>query len=220
MNVLVLDVGGTSIKMLMNGKSEPRKFESGISMTPTQMVQSVKESTEDWQYDAISVGYPGVVHHGRMLAEPHNLGAGWVDFDFSAAFGRPVKLINDAAMQALGSYRDGLLLFLGLGTGLGSALVLEGTVVPLELARVRYRKGEFEDYVGQRGIDRLGAKRWRKHVQLVVNNLIAGFRPDDVVIGGGNSRKLKRLPEGCRLGDNANAFLGGFRMWNKPESRM
>lgn len=215
MNVLVVDVGGTSVKILMTGQSASRQFASGESMTPDQMVKNVKELAADWQYDAVSVGYPGVVHHGRILSEPHNLGAGWVDFDFPAAFGCPVKLINDAAMQALGSYRDGLLLFVGLGTGLGSAIISDGMVVPLELARLGYRKGEFEDYVGKRGLERLGTKRWRQHVQIVLAQLIAAIRPDDVVIGGGNANKLKSLPEGCRLGDNANAFLGGLRMWQK-----
>lgn len=213
MNVLVIDVGGTSVKILASGQTEARKCASGVTMTPAEMVKDVKELAGDWKFDAVSIGYPGVVHHGRIIAEPHNLGPGWIGFDFVAAFGCPVKVINDAAMQALGSYKDGILLFIGLGTGLGSAVVYEGTVVPLELARLAYRKGEFEDYVGKRGLDRFGSKRWRWHVETVVAQLTAGFRPDDIVIGGGNSKKLKTLPPGCRLGDNANAFIGGFRMW-------
>lgn len=213
MNVLVVDVGGTSVKILASGESESRKFHSGKSMTPEQMVRGVKEAAGDWKYDVVSLGYPGLVQRGRILAEPRNLAPGWIDFNFPAAFGCPVKLMNDAAMQALGSYQDGLLLFVGLGTGLGSALVADGVVIPLELGHLSFRKSEYEDYVGKRGFERFGRKRWEEYVELVVARLIAALHPDDVVLGGGNARKLKTLPHGCRLGDNAYAFVGGFRMW-------
>lgn len=215
MNILVADVGGTNVKILASGESEPRRFQSGESMTPEQMVRGVKELAGDWKYDAVSLGYPGIIHRGRIVAEPHNLAPAWVGFNFPAAFGCPVKLMNDAAMQALGSYQDGLLLFIGLGTGLGSALVSEGVVVPMELAHLTYRKGEYEDYVGARGLARLGKARWQKHVEFLVARMIDVLHPDDVVLGGGNAKKLKTLPQGCRLGDNALAFVGGFRMWEK-----
>jgi polyphosphate glucokinase len=153
------------------------------------------------------------VLHGRVVAEPRNLAPGWIGFDFAAAFGRPVKLINDAAMQALGSYEEGVLLFIGLGTGLGSALVAEGVVVPMELGHLSYRKGTYEDYVGQRGLKRLGRKKWQQHVAYGVERLSAALHPDDIVLGGGNVKRLPQLPPGCRKGDNANAFLGGFRLW-------
>ncbi len=214
MNVLVVDIGGTNVKLLASGESEPRKFHSGKTMTPEQMVRGVKVAVGDWKYDVVSLGYPGIVQRGRILAEPRNLAPGWVDFNFPAAFGCPVKLMNDAAMQALGSYQDGLLLFVGLGTGLGSALVSDGVVIPIELGHLSYRKGEFEDFVGKRGFERLGKKRWEQHVEFVVARLIDALRPDDVVLGGGNARKLKTLPHGCRLGDNAFAFVGGFRLWD------
>jgi polyphosphate glucokinase len=216
MNVLVVDVGGTNVKILATGQAEPRKFPSGPAMTPQMMVSGVKELAAEWKYDLVSVGYPGPVLHGRVGAEPHNLAPGWVGFDFEAAFGCPVKLLNDAAMQALGSYRGGLLLFLGLGTGLGSALVADGVVVPMELAHLSYRKGTYEDYVGLRGLKRLGKKKWRRHVAFGVARLVAALHPDDVVLGGGNAKKLKELPPGCRAGDNANAFVGGFRLWERP----
>ena len=215
-NILVADVGGTNVKILASGESEPRRFKSGKSMTPEQMVRGVKELAGDWKYEAVSLGYPGVIHRGRIVEEPHNLAPGWIDFNFHAAFGCPVKLMNDAAMQALGSYQDGLLLFMGLGTGLGSALVSEGVVVPLELAHLTYRKGEFEDYVGAQALARLGKARWQKHVEFIVARLIKAIHPDDIVLGGGNAKKLKSLPHGCRLGDNALAFTGGFRLWEKP----
>lgn len=219
MNVLVIDVGGTSVKILASGESEPRKFPSGPKMTPQQMVSGVKELARGWKYDVVSIGYPGLLHHGRIVSEPHNLAPTWVGFDFEAAFDRPVKLINDAAMQALGSYNEGVLLFLGLGTGLGSALVVEGIVVPMELAHLSYRNGTYEDYVGQGGLKRLGKKKWQKHVAYGVERLTAALHPDDVVLGGGNAINLKELPKGCRVGDNANAFLGGFRMWEKARQR-
>ncbi|HQE84614.1 MAG TPA: ROK family protein, partial [Candidatus Hydrogenedentes bacterium] len=213
MKVLVVDVGGTSVKILASGQTEPRRFSSGPTMTPAQMVSGVKELAAGWKYDAVSIGYPGVIQRGRVISEPHNLAPKWVGFDFEAAFGCPVKLINDAAMQALGSYKEGILLFLGLGTGLGSALVVEGKVAPMELAHLSYKKGTYEDYVGIRALKRLGRKKWEKHVAFGVARLIAALHPDEVVIGGGNVRKLKELPPGCRAGDNANAFVGGFRMW-------
>jgi polyphosphate glucokinase len=215
MNVLVVDVGGTHVKILASGQQEHREFPSGPALTAEQMVHGVKELARDWKYDAVSIGYPGPVLHGRPVAEPHNLGPGWVGFDYAAAFGCPVKVINDAAMQALGSYQGGKMLFLGLGTGLGSAMILDGIVEPMELGHLPYKKGTFEDYVGIRGYDRLGKKEWRQHVADVVARLIAALEPDDVVLGGGNVKKLKELPPRCRAGDNANAFRGGFRLWEK-----
>jgi len=217
-NVLVVDVGGTNIKILASGQTEPRKFPSGKKLTPEQMVSGVKELAGDWQYDVLSIGYPGVILQGKIATEPHNLAKGWVGFDLQAAFGRPVKLINDAAMQALGSYEKGVLLFLGLGTGLGSAMVVGGVVVPMEIAHLSYRKGTYEDYVGVRSLERRGKKKWRQHVKDIVARLTAGLNPDDVVLGGGNAKKLKKLPPGCRVGDNANAFLGGFRLWGLEAS--
>jgi polyphosphate glucokinase len=214
MKVLVIDVGGTNVKVLATGRREPRKIASGPTLTASQMVEAVLMATEDWKYEAVSIGYPGPIHQGRPALEPHNLGPGWVSFDFEDAFNKPVKLINDAAMQALGSYTGGSMLFLGLGTGLGSALVRDKMVAPLELAHLPYRKGRtFEDYVGLRGLQRLGKKKWRKVVEDVVNRLKAALVADSVVLGGGNSKKLKNLPAGARLGDNHNAFIGGFRMW-------
>jgi glucose-6-phosphate isomerase len=213
MNVLVVDVGGTSVKILATGQDEPRRFPSGPTLTAEQMVAGVKELAGEWQYDMVSIGYPGVVHQGRIVAEPRNLASGWVGFDFAAAFGCPVKIINDAAMQALGSYKGGILLFLGLGTGLGSALIVEGVVVPMELGHLSYRKGTYEDYVGQRGFKRLGRKKWQQHVEYVVARLIAALHLDDVVLGGGNAKKLRDIPPGCRVGDNTNAFLGGLLLW-------
>ncbi len=213
MNVLTVDVGGTSVKILASDQSEPRRFPSGPALTPDLMVAGVKELAAGWEYRAVSIGYPGVVHRGRVIAEPFNLGPSWIGFDFESAFDRPVKIINDAAMQAFGSYQGGLLLFLGLGTGLGSALVADGVVVPMELAHFAYKKGTFEDYLGVRGLKRLGKKKWRRHIEFVVARLIAALQPDDVVLGGGNAKKLKALPPGCRAGNNANAFIGGFRLW-------
>jgi polyphosphate glucokinase len=215
MKVLVIDIGGTHVKLLATGQDEPVKFVSGPKLTPAQMVAGVKKLGRGWKYQAISMGYPGLVLHGRVVAEPHNLGRGWVAFDYRAAFGRPVKIINDAAMQALGSYKGGKMLFLGLGTGLGSALVVDGIVEPMELGHLPYRKGTYEAYVGQRGLEQRGKKKWRRHVAEVVAGLIAALEPDDVVLGGGNVRKLKELPAGCRAGDNANAFVGGGRLWEQ-----
>ena len=213
--VLVIDIGGTHIKFLLSGRKEPRRFDSGPKLTPRQMVAGVKQLTTDWKYDAVSIGYPGVIKRGRVVKEPQNLGPGWVRFNFKAAFGRPVKLINDAAMQALGSYKGGLMLFLGLGTGLGSALIADGVVVPLEMAHLSYKHATYEDYVGLRGLERLGKHRWRKLVTDVTRRFIAALNPDDVVLGGGGAKHLKALPKGCRLGDNSHAFLGGIRLWNR-----
>lgn len=216
MNILVVDVGGTSVKILATGQEKPRKFSSGPTMTAEQMVAMVKELADDWPYDVVSIGYPGFVVRGRPVTEPHNLALGWVGFDFQTAFGCPVKVINDAAMQALGSYKEGKMLFLGLGTGLGSAMVVDGVVEPMELAHLRYRKGSYEAYVGKRALDLKGKKKWRKRVADVVAKLVAALEPDDIVLGGGNVKNLKELPSGCRAGDNANAFLGGFRLWEEP----
>jgi polyphosphate glucokinase len=215
MKVLIIDIGGTHVKLLATGQDGPRAFVSGPTLTPRQMVAGVKKLGRGWKYQAISMGYPGLVLHGRVVAEPHNLGRGWVAFDYRAAFGRPIKIINDAAMQALGSYKGGKMLFLGLGTGLGSALVVDGIVEPMELGHLPYRKGTFEAYVGQRGLEQRGKKKWRRHVAEVVAGLIAALEPDDVVLGGGNVKKLKELPAGCRAGDNANAFVGGGRLWEQ-----
>ena len=216
MNVLAIDVGGTNIKILATGQPEPRKFPSGPELTPQDMVTGVRELASDWKYDAVSIGYPGMVRRGRIVADPHNLGHGWVGFDFGAAFNCPVKLINDAAMQALGSYEGGKMLFLGLGTGLGSALVVDGMVVPMELARLSYQKATLEDYLGARGLLRLGKRKWRRHVFYSVGKLIEAMFPDDVVLGGGNVTKLSALPPGCRAGSNANSFVGAFRLWESP----
>jgi predicted NBD/HSP70 family sugar kinase len=218
MNVLVVDIGGTNVKILATGQAEPRRFPSGPKMTPQQMVSGVKEVAAGWSHDVISIGYPGRVQHGKVVAEPKNLAPGWVGFDFEAAFDCPVKLINDAAMQALGSYQGGTLLFLGLGTGLGSALVVEGTVVPLEWGHLSYRRRTYEDHVGDRGLKRLGKRKWAQHVAYGVGRLVEAVHPDDVVLGGGNAKKLGKLPPGCRLGSNANAFLGGFRLWEGSQA--
>jgi polyphosphate glucokinase len=217
MKILVVDVGGTNMKMLATGQTARRRMPSGPTLTPHAMVAAVEKLTRDLKYDVISIGVPTLVMRGRVVAEPANLGTGWMGFNFEKAFGRPVKVINDAAMQALGSYRRGRLLFLGIGTGLGSALVLNGVVEPLELAHLPYRKGlTYEDYVGLRGLQRLGRKKWRKHVLRVVTLLRKAMVSDDLVLGGGNVKLLKRLPPGVRMGENANAFKGGFAMWAPP----
>lgn len=220
MNVLAIDIGGTHVKLLATGEPERRQFESGPELTPQRMVEGVKGLTQDWRYDVVSVGYPGPVRGGRPMAEPHNLARGWLGFDFEAAFERPVKLINDAAMQALGSYKGGTMLFLGFGTGLGSAMVVEGTVVPLELGHLPYKRRTFEDYLGLRGLKRLGKKRWREHVARTVGPLVSALQLDDVVLGGGNAKKLKTLPGGCRIGDNYDALVGGFRLWEDRQSQL
>jgi len=218
MNVLVIDVGGTHVKVLATGEKMERKFISGPDMTPPKMVAGVKATTADWKYDAVSIGYPGPVLRNRPVAEPHNLAAGWMGFNFEKAFGCPVKLINDAAMQALGSYHEGKMLFLGLGTGLGSAMIADGIIEPMELGHLPYKKGTYEDYVGERGLEHEGKKKWRKYVEDVVTRLKAALEPDDVVIGGGNVRLLKEVPPGCRVGENTNAFIGGFRLWEEAKA--
>jgi polyphosphate glucokinase len=213
---LVVDIGGTHVKILATGQREHRQARSGPKMTPRRMVAIVKRLAADWRYDRVSIGYPGPVLHGRPVAEPHHLGTGWTTFDFAKAFGRPVKIINDAAMQALGSYRGGRMLFLGLGTGLGSAMIIDGVLEPMELGHLPYKAGHtFEHYVGKRGLARLGEKRWRKCVLDVVERLRAALGPDEVVIGGGNAVRLGKLPRGARLGDNANAFAGGESLWDR-----
>jgi polyphosphate glucokinase len=218
MNVLVVDVGGTHVKILVTGQTERREFVSGPTMTPVEMVAGVQQAAENWKYDAVSIGYPGPVLRDKPVSEPHNLGSGWVGFDFESAFKHPVKVINDAAMQALGSYRGGRMLFLGLGTGLGSAMIVDGVLEPMELGHLPYKKATFEDYVGIRGLERLGRKKWRKHVEDVVARLAAAMQADEVVLGGGNVKKLKDLPPLCREGDNNNAFIGGFRLWESAQS--
>jgi predicted NBD/HSP70 family sugar kinase len=215
MKVLVIDVGGTNIKFLVSGHRRVRKVPSGPSMTPDAMVKAVLDAIRDCEHDAVSIGFPAPVRHGQIVQEPKNLAPGWVGFDFEAAFGRRVKVINDAAMQALGSYEGGHMLFLGLGTGLGSALILDNVMAPLELAHLPYRRGmTFEDFVGLRGLKRLGKKEWRHAVDDVVFRLQAALQVDYVVLGGGNVKKLKRLPAGSRAGSNDNAFVGGFRIWH------
>ena len=214
--VLVVDVGGTNVKMLATGEKEARKHPSGPTMTPKKMVSIVKETAADWEWDCVSLGFPGPVINQHPLREPHNLGGGWVGFDFRKAFGCPVKLINDAAMQALGSYKGGRMLFLGLGTGLGSAMVVDGVLQPMELAHLIYKHGKtYEDYLGLHGLEKAGKKKWRKHVAAIAAQLKEALDADYVVLGGGNSKKLKELPAGTRLGANENAFTGGFRMWEK-----
>ena len=217
MHILVIDIGGTSVKILASGQDEPRKFPSGPTLTPKQMVAGVTKLAEDWEYDVVSIGYPGIVVHNRPLADPHNLGHGWVGFDFEAAFHRPVRVINDAAMQALGSYKGGRMLFLGLGTGLGSTMIVDGIVEPMELGHLPYKKGTYEEYVRARSLERQGKMKWRSQVADVVQYMIAALEPDDVVLGGGNVNALAELPKGCRKGDNANAFLGGFRLWENAD---
>jgi len=220
MKILVIDVGGTHVKVLATGRKTPIKIKSGPTLTPRRMVAAVKRVTEGWHYDAVSIGYPGAVMHGRPVHEPYNLGPGWVGFDFQRAFGKPVKVINDAAMQALGSYRGGRMLFLGLGTGLGSALVVDGIVEPAELAHLPYKKGRtYEEYVGLRGLERLGKKKWRRAVEDVATRLKYALQTEDLVLGGGNAKLLKKLPPDSRLGSNANAFIGGFRLWNEKMPR-
>lgn len=216
MRILVVDVGGTHVKVLATGRRVPVKVVSGPALTPRQMVRLVREATTNWSYDAVSIGYPGPVVNGKPISDPWNLGRGWVGFDFARAFGRPVKVINDAAMQALGSYKSGRMLFLGLGTGLGSALIVDGVLEPMELGHLPYRKGRsYEDYVGAAGLKRLGRKKWRRHVVDVIALLRNALQADDVVLGGGNAKLLDRLPVGVRLGNNAHAFIGGYRLWDR-----
>jgi polyphosphate glucokinase len=214
--ILVIDVGGTHVKVLVTGMKEPIHIPSGPTLTPRVMVTQVKSAVKGFPYNFVSIGYPGPVVHGRPLREPHNLAPGWVGFDFRRALGRPVKIINDAAMQALGSYKKGRLLFLGLGTGLGSAMIADGVVEPMELAHLPYKNGKtYEDYLGIRGLKRLGRKKWAREVEKVVSLLRAALQPEEVVLGGGNVKKLKHLPPGTRPGNNENAFRGGTELWNE-----
>jgi polyphosphate glucokinase len=214
LRVLAIDVGGSHVKMRLSNGRTIRQFESGATMTAKQMVAGVHEIAGDWEYDVVSVGYPGVVIHGKIIAEPHNLGRGWAGFNFREAFGRPTHVINDAAMQAIGSYEGGRMLFLGLGTGLGSAMIVDGVVASMELGHMPYKKGKtFEDYVGDNGRRTRGPGKWERSVDDVVTRLRNALEADYVVLGGGNARKLKTVPEGARLGSNDFAFLGGFRMW-------
>jgi polyphosphate glucokinase len=211
--VLAVDVGGSHVKLLLNGEAERRRFTSGRRLTAEQMVRGVLELADDLDYEAVSVGVPAPVLAGRVVHEPPNLGKGWVGFGFEEAFGKPTKVINDAAMQALGSYDGGRMLFLGLGTGLGSTMIVDGIIEPMELGHLPFRKATFEDYVGARGRKRLGDKRWRKAVRETIAALVAALEPEYVVLGGGNAPDVGKLPEVCRLGANEDAFLGGFRLW-------
>lgn len=217
MKILVIDIGGTNVKFLATGHEAPRKFPSGRELTPARMVDAVKEATADWEYEAVSIGFPGPILCGQPMAEPANLGPGWMGFDFAAAFGKPVKVMNDAAMQALGSYQGGKMLFLGFGTGVGAAVVHDREIEPLEIGRFHYKKRTLEQYVGNAGRKRLGQKKWQRHVVEVVGKLVAALKPDDVVLGGGNAKKLHPLPPGTRLGSNAFAFVGGIRMWEAEQ---
>ena len=215
MRVLVVDIGGTHVKVHVTGQKTPREVPSGPTLTAEQMVEGVKTVAAEWKYDAVSIGYPGPVLSGRPLTEPRHLGPGWVGFDYRAAFGCLVKVINDAAMQALGSYCGGKMLFLGLGTGLGSTMIVDGIVEPMELGHLPYRDGTFEKYIGLHGLETRGLAQWRRDVADVVARLIAALEPEDVVLGGGNVHQLETLPPGCRAGDNSNAFLGGERLWKR-----
>jgi len=219
MKILVVDVGGSNLKIGITGrKGDPIKVPSGSEMNAARMTAAVKKVTQGWRYDAVSIGYPGPVVNGRPAKEPANLGQGWRGFDYRKAFGRPVRVVNDAAMQAMGSYQGGRMLFLGLGTGLGSALVVRDVLVPMELAHLPYKNGRtYEDYVGERGLRRLGRTRWTRHVHKVVALLQAGLQCDYVVLGGGQTKKLKSLPGGVRVGDNAKAILGGIRLWEQAK---
>lgn len=220
MRILVIDVGGTNVKVVATGHKQPVKIPSGLGMTARKMTEAVRKVSAGWKYDAVTIGYPGRVLHGKIVGAPHNLGPGWLGFNFKKAFGRPVRIVNDAAMQALGSYKGKRMLFLGLGTGLGSALVIDGVLEPMELAHLPYKKNRtYEDYIGLAGLKRLGKKRWRGHVNEVVKLLKAALEADYVILGGGNARLLKKLPPGTQLGDNANAFRGGFRLWAKFQTR-
>jgi len=218
--VLAVDVGGTHVKALLSGARVPRKVPSGPQMSARGMVGAVKRLCADWRYDVVSLGYPGPVLHGKPVVDPKNLGPGWVGFDYARAFGKPVRIVNDAAMQALGSYQGGRMLFLGLGTGLGSAMIVDGLLEPMELAHLPYKKGRtYEDFVGLRGLERLGKKRWRQAVVDVVERLQAAVEADYVVLGGGNAKLIRNPPRSVRIGENANAFRGGFLLWKDPGSR-
>jgi polyphosphate glucokinase len=219
MKILVIDIGGNSVKALANGQTEPRKFPSGPTLTPRQMVSGVLKLTEDWKYEVVSIGYPGRVRNNQPVSEPVNLGHGWIHFDYGKAFGNPVRMMNDAAMQALGSYRGGTMLFLGVGTGLGTALVVNDTIVPMELGHLSYKDGTYESYLGLNGLKRLGITKWRQCFHDVVTRFIDALELDDVVVGGGNVTKLDKLPPRCRAGDNALAFRGGYLLWERDNRR-
>jgi polyphosphate glucokinase len=215
-SILVIDIGGTKVKLKLSTRRRPGEFKSGPKLTAKTMVKNVQDLTIGWAYQVVSIGYPGPVAGNRPIAEPYNLGSGWTGFDFAKAFDRPAKVINDAAMQALGSYHGGRMLFLGLGTGLGSAMIIDGVIEPMELAHLRYKNGKsFEDYLGTRGLQRLGLKKWRKHVTDVVKILSAALEPDYVVLGGGNVKKIQKLPPRTRRGSNDRAFVGGVRLWQE-----
>jgi polyphosphate glucokinase len=213
MKILVIDIGGNNVKLLASGQTEARRFPSGPDFTPDQMVAGVLEATQGWEFEAISIGYPSPVKDNRPAQDPINLGPGWVGFDYEKALGRPVKFINDAAMQALGSYQGGKMLFLGLGTGLGNTLIVDGIILPMEIGHLPYRKSTFEDYIGQRGLDRMGKDKWNLRVIDVIERLRAALLPDEIVLGGGNIKRLIETPPNVRLGSNANAFTGGFKLW-------
>jgi polyphosphate glucokinase len=218
-NILTIDVGGTHVKILVSGETEGRRFPSGPKMTPAAMISGVKALADGWKYDVATIGFPGPVKAGHIIGEPHNLASGWIGFDFAAALGCPVRLVNDAAMQALGSYKGGKMLFLGLGTGLGTTMVVDGIILPMELGHLPYKRGTFEDYIGERGLKRTGKRKWQAHVADVTARLIRALMPDDVVLGGGNVRLLDPMPSGCRAGENSNAFFGGFRIWKDGDTR-
>jgi polyphosphate glucokinase len=212
--VLAIDVGGSQVKVMTNRFRKRREFSSGSQLSAKAMVKKVKDLTQDWSYDVVSLGYPGPVLHNRPITEPYNLGHGWAGFNFAKAFDRPTRVINDALMQALGNYKGGRMLFLGLGTGLGSAMILDGVLQPMELGHLPYRKGKtFEDYVGAAGMKRLGKKKWRREVANVVGRLVAALQPEYIVLGGGNAKELEHLPRRTRRGNNKGAFVGGFRLW-------
>jgi polyphosphate glucokinase len=212
--VLAVDVGGSHVKALVSNRRERRRFASGQSLTAEEMVAGTLKAVEGWRWSAVTVGIPAPIRAGRPIAEPVNLGDGWVGFDYEAAFGKPTKVVNDAVMQAVGSYQGGRMLFLGLGTGLGSAMIVDGVIEPLELGHLPFRKKTFEDYVGEQGLKRRGKKKWTKDVFAVVEHLTAAMEPDEVVLGGGGVDELEELPDGCRRGENEKAFLGGFRLWD------
>ena len=221
MQILAVDVGGQNVKVLLSGETQPRRVPSGPRLTAAEMVEGVKKLTADWSYDVVSLGYPGQVVHNMPAHDPVNLGSGWIGFDYVAAFGKPVHLINDAAMQALGSYQSGRMLFLGVGTGLGSAMIVDGRLEPMELGHLPYKKGlTYEDYVGQRGLKRFGKKKWREEVHAVINMFRKALQPDYIVLGGGNAKLINDLPPDVRLGDNSNAFIGGFRLWEPRSDRL
>jgi hypothetical protein len=217
--ILVVDIGGTHVKLMIS-HSDRRKFDSGPKLPPKEMVSQIRQTAEGWKYDAISIGFPAVVRNGRIQTEPKNLAPGWIHWDFKKSLGKPTRVVNDAAMQALGSYRSGRTLFLGLGTGLGSALVWHKNLMPLELNDLPYEGGRIEEYLGKAGLERLGEKEWKRHVLFCAKRLRLSFVADHLVLGGGNAKQFARLPEGIEPGDNRNVYLGGIRMWETdPRTR-